>query len=220
LIKADVAYGDDERFVHRLEAFSDIVIGFSLAQLGLSFTVPAHMQDLFSKPIALLAFGVTFGLVCALWMRHHKWFAHYFVPTRLTVTLNFLLLGTIVVLVYALQLFVHFARSSTDDNILALYFYITTFASVFALFGIVHLVGIKQRFAALSPGLIASGYVQAFRQLGVAAGAVAFLVFAYGRHFEGRIYIMLPLLIVVFSGLGRMIGGRLSKQIAGPADSA
>jgi hypothetical protein len=31
-----------DRSAHRLEAFSDVVIGFSLAQLGLTLVIPAH----------------------------------------------------------------------------------------------------------------------------------------------------------------------------------
>ena len=34
----------EKEVVHRLEAFSDIVIGFSLAQLGLSLTLPARAR--------------------------------------------------------------------------------------------------------------------------------------------------------------------------------
>jgi hypothetical protein len=39
----------EKEVVHRLEAFSDIVIGFSLAQLGLTLIIPRHAIDLFSN---------------------------------------------------------------------------------------------------------------------------------------------------------------------------
>jgi hypothetical protein len=54
----------EKEVIHRLEAFSDIVIGFSLAQLGLSLTIPAHARDLFVHvrgATGLLALVITFS---------------------------------------------------------------------------------------------------------------------------------------------------------------
>lgn len=86
-----------EHTVRRLEAFSDIVIGFSLAQLG------ASLQ--FTKAMTLdmrgvLAFVASFAIVCSLWYFHHRLFASYFVPKTLPIVLNFIWLAVVVLLVF------------------------------------------------------------------------------------------------------------------------
>jgi len=98
----------EERIIHRLEAFSDIVIGFSLAQMTLNLVLPADVLDLFTKQyVSLLAFGLTFGIVSGMWWSHHRVFTHYFVPTPLNIVLNFMSLGGVMFLVYSLQVFLH-----------------------------------------------------------------------------------------------------------------
>ena len=87
----------DERTLHRLEAFSDIVIGFSLAQLGAA--------EVFTKTMAwnasgASAFFASFAIVCSLWYFHHRLFQNYFVPKALPIVLNFLWLAVVVLLVF------------------------------------------------------------------------------------------------------------------------
>lgn len=94
----------DERYVHRIEAFSDIVIGFSLAQLGATLVIPPHAQNLVDNPGWLTGFLWTFGLVCLMWWNHHRLF-RTFKPTPISLVLNFVLLATIVLLVYFAQIF-------------------------------------------------------------------------------------------------------------------
>lgn len=93
----------EERSIHRFEAFSDIVIGFSLAQLGISLAVPAHPETLFHDPTWLAAFLWTFALVCSMWWFHHRFFAQLFVPKTVPVLLNFVWLAIVVLCVYAAQ---------------------------------------------------------------------------------------------------------------------
>jgi len=40
----------EARLVHRIESFSDLVIGFSLALLGLTLVIPAHATELLAHP--------------------------------------------------------------------------------------------------------------------------------------------------------------------------
>jgi hypothetical protein len=113
--------GNDERFVHRIEAFSDIVIGFSLAQLGATLVIPPHAQALVDNPGWMVGFLWTFALVCLMWWNHHRMF-RTFKMTPASVILNFVLLATIVLVVYFAQVF---ARVTTiHDAIVAsrLYF--------------------------------------------------------------------------------------------------
>jgi uncharacterized membrane protein len=98
----------EERVVHRLEAFSDIVIGFSLAELTLSLTLPRDALTLFTTQwLPLAAFGMTFAIVSGMWWAHHRLFTHYFVPTAPNIVLNFLSLGGVMFLVYSLQVWLH-----------------------------------------------------------------------------------------------------------------
>jgi uncharacterized membrane protein len=102
----------EKEVVHRLEAFSDIVIGFSLAQLGLTLIIPHRAIDLFmhvSGARTLLGFAVTFALVCAVWWSHHRLFRHAFVPTPLNIFANFAALGGVIFLSYSMQVLIHSA---------------------------------------------------------------------------------------------------------------
>ena len=95
----------EERVIHRLESFSDIVIGFSLAQLALSMAIPkAGAAEFSSHPDPLIAFVLTFGLVCAVWWSHHKLFTHYFVPVPAMIVCNFMTLAFVGLSVYGVQL--------------------------------------------------------------------------------------------------------------------
>ena len=83
-----------QRLIHRLEAFSDIIIGFSLAQLALSLAIPKNgAEGLLQHSEPLIAFIITFALVCGMWWAHHKLFVHYFVPIPVMVVLNFITLA-------------------------------------------------------------------------------------------------------------------------------
>ena len=98
----------DEHLVRRLESFSDIVIGFSLAELTLNLAVPPTFSSLFSNATWLIAYCWTFTVVSYLWIEHHRLFARAFVPTKLAIVLNFVWLATIGLLVYLVQLYAHF----------------------------------------------------------------------------------------------------------------
>lgn len=112
----------EDRFVHRIEAFSDIVIGFSLAQLGATLVMPAHAQALIDNPGWLFGFLWTFALVCLMWWNHNRIFRAGFRATPASLLLNFILLATIVLIVYFAQVFARV--SSLHDGLVAarLYF--------------------------------------------------------------------------------------------------
>ena len=116
----------EERLIHRIESFSDIVIGFSLAQLGATLVVPPHPQSLVEHPGWLLAFLWTFSLVCLMWWNHNRIFRTSFRPTPVSMVLNFVLLATIVLIVYFAQVF---ARVTTQhDGLVAGRLYFGTLA--------------------------------------------------------------------------------------------
>ncbi len=114
-----------KHFVHRLEAFSDIVIGFSLAQLGASLVVPERAMELIEHPGWLFGFVFAFAIVCSMWFFHHRLFSLFFVPKPWPVILNFVWLAVVVLLVYATQLYV---RSFGDLIAARMYFAAYTLA--------------------------------------------------------------------------------------------
>src|ERR1700674_3560753 len=99
----------DERTVRRFEAFSDIVIGFSLAQLGANLVVPGRGADLYSNPGWLVGFVWAFAMICAMWWFHHRIFASIFVPRTIPTLLNFVWLAVVVLCVYFTEVTVHLA---------------------------------------------------------------------------------------------------------------
>jgi len=52
----------DERTTHRLEAFSDIVMGFCMAELGLNLVIPKNVAELASSWANLNVFALSFAL--------------------------------------------------------------------------------------------------------------------------------------------------------------
>jgi uncharacterized membrane protein len=134
----------EQAVLHRLEAFSDIVIGFSLAQVGLSLTIPQHISDIFGhvKGISgLFALVITFTLVCSLWWLHHKLFRHLFVPTARNVAINFAALGGILFYAYVMQVLIHVTFS--DPYAFPLYF--GCYAYIALLFAYLAWYGLRAR---------------------------------------------------------------------------
>ena len=115
-----------ERFTHRLEAFSDLVFGFSLSLLATRLDVPANISEVFD-PTRWGTFLVTFGMICALWLAHYRIFRHRFVAQTPDVIINFVFLLGIAVLPYAVQTFLRF---TVGRNAIILYF--GDFALIFA----------------------------------------------------------------------------------------
>jgi len=115
-----------ERFTHRLEAFSDLVFGFSLSVLATRLDIPAEPSQIF-EATRWSTFIITFAIICILWLAHYKIFRHLFVPQIPDVIINFIFLLGIAVLPYAVQTFLRF--TGHRDSI-TLYF--GDFALVFA----------------------------------------------------------------------------------------
>src|ERR1700733_10525553 len=96
-----------ERFTHRLEAFSDLVFGFSLSLLATRLDVPANASEVF-ETTRWATFIVTFGTICAIWLSHYRIFRHRFVARTPDVIVNFIFLLGIAVLPYSVQIFLRF----------------------------------------------------------------------------------------------------------------
>src|SRR5256885_12885712 len=107
-----------ERFTQRLEAFSDLVFGFSLSLLATRLDVPADAAQVFDAA-RWATFIVTFGMICAIWLSHYRIFRHDFVAHIPDVIINFVFLLGIAVLPYSVQTFLRFSNA---PNVIVLYF--------------------------------------------------------------------------------------------------
>ena len=141
--------GDRERTVHRLEAFSDIVIGFCIAEMGANLLIPRTAAELPSIVVGTNAFGISFVLIAILWWTHHRLFKSLFVLTPLTLILNFAMLGCLVLMVYFQQVSLHLIVSNDRPQI-ALLLWLVSYALVFTLLAAMMWLGLRVRWQTLS----------------------------------------------------------------------
>lgn len=189
----------EQAVLHRLEAFSDIVIGFSLAQLGLSLGIPRHISDIFisAKGSSVLgAFVITFTLVCSLWWLHHKLFRHLFVPTPVNIGLNFAALGGVLFYAYVMQVLIHL--SFNDPYGFALYF--GCYAYILLLFAYLAWFGLRTRGGALAESLRIEQGDLTVRLTILALGFTAMTLIALNGESKqlldlGALFVIVPLLI-------------------------
>ncbi|MBD5633411.1 MAG: DUF1211 domain-containing protein, partial [Candidatus Eremiobacteraeota bacterium] len=155
-----------EHVIHRLEAFSDIVIGFSLAQLGLNLVLPQHAIDFVQRPIGTVAFVVTFFVIVRFWWTHFRIFRSYFEPNRIMITLNFCALAVLILQVFSLQLYLHFVP--LGEGMVASRIYFGLFLFSYGLLGSMFVFGllyrrkvltVRQRFTAIRDALGIFGVV-------------------------------------------------------------
>jgi uncharacterized membrane protein len=106
-----------ERFTHRLEAFSDLVFGFSLSLLATRLEIPGDAREVFN-PTRWATFTITFGIICVIWLEHYRIFRHRFVARIVDVVVNFVFLFGIAILPHAVQTYLRFG----SGNATLLYF--------------------------------------------------------------------------------------------------
>ena len=115
-----------ERFTHRLEAFSDLVFGFSLSLLATRLDLPAKVEDVF-EATRWGTFLITFGIICVIWLAHYRIFRHRFVARAPDVVINFVFLFGIAIMPYSVQTFLRFMPGQE-----AILLYFGDFALIFA----------------------------------------------------------------------------------------
>ncbi len=157
-----------ERITHRLEAFSDIVIGFSLGQLALSLVIPPHAIDFIQRPLGITSFLVTFLLVVRFWWLHFVIFEHYFVPNRLMIICNFIALASMILQIFSLQLYAHFVPCS--EGLVASRIYFGFFVLSYGMLCVMQALGMRSRWAALSIRRRRAGVQSGLRIFGTIAG--------------------------------------------------
>jgi uncharacterized membrane protein len=143
-----MSHDHETRLVHRIESFSDLVMGFSLALLTLTLVVPAHTVQLFTNQWWLIAYFWTFTYISGIWFNHQRLFRHIFYPNNASIFINFVLLSMLSLVVYFVQVFV---RMHTDeDRALAFLGYFGAFSISLIASGVLYAIGGVSRWATLA----------------------------------------------------------------------
>lgn len=202
-----------ERFTARLEAFSDLVFGFSLSLLATRLDMPAHVEEVF-EPARWFAIIGTFGLVCQFWLAHYRIFRHEFVAQMFDAVVNFIFLFAVAILPYSLQIFLRF-RSVLPSFAL----YVSDLALVLISLSILRVRSLLQRRGRPGPSRLKE-WRRTIIQGTVALVTVALLValrfypgsFQDGINTLGSIYAAIIVLVVVATR-------RLVKRLPGFLES-
>lgn len=199
-----------EKLVRRIEGFSDLVIGFSLALLGLTLKIPPNITDLVNDPWWLIAYAWTFAVIAALWFQHQRLFSHFFSPHPLTIVLNFLALATIGLIVYFVQVFVHYHTSF--EKVWAAFAYFAALGTTLLSFGILYLHGTRIRWNALDPDLRYLGIRHALR--GIISGMCMFAGVGISVMRQPKsLDDLLPLVVLAATGL---LVARIATRLVKP----
>ena len=204
---ASPIYG--ERFTHRLEAFSDLVFGFSLSLLATRLDVPANASEVFEST-RWATFIVTFGTICAIWLSHYRIFRHRFVARTPDVIVNFIFLLGIAVLPYSVQIFLRFATASH-----AIVLYLGDFALVMAALATLRWRALRQRRDDPDPEVRLREWRGTVRQYILVLIIIAFLFAMTAQLFPpGKFFSFLPAAIVIVTLGTRLSVRRLPRFLA------
>lgn len=195
-----------ERFTHRLEAFSDLVFGFSLSLLATRLDLPAKDEDVFESA-RWGTFLITFGIICVIWIAHYRIFRHRFVARVPDVVINFIFLFGIAVLPYAVQTFLRF---STGPDALLLYF--GDFALVFTALATLRWRALLQRRADPDVTGRLKEWRETVRQYAIVFIIVVSLLAMRAEWFPRvKFYTLVPAAFVVVMVITRMTVRKLPK---------
>lgn len=89
--------------ITRVEGFSDAVFGFAVTLLIVSLEVPRTSTELLETMRGFGAFVATFIILVGMWRAQFTFFRRYGLEDRTTVTLNLVLLFTVLFFVYPLK---------------------------------------------------------------------------------------------------------------------
>jgi len=193
-----------ERFTHRLEAFSDLVFGFSLSLLATRLDVPANVSEVFD-PTRWGTFLVTFGMICMLWLAHYRIFRARFIAQTPDVIINFVFLLGIAVLPYSVQTFLRF---TVGRNAIVLYF--GDFALVFAALATLRWRALRQRRGHDDREVRLREWRSSVRQYTIVLIIVGFLVATNGKALPNEKFLALvPAALITVTLVARFAVRRL-----------
>jgi uncharacterized membrane protein len=181
-----------ERFTHRLEAFSDLVFGFSLSLLAIRLDLPTRDEDVFEAS-RWGTFLITFGAICAIWIAHYRIFRHRFVARVPDVVINFIFLFGIAVLPYTVQTFLRLAPGQA-----AILLYFGDFALIFAALATLRWRALLQRRGDPDVAVRLKEWRETVRQYGIVLVVVVGLVAVRGEWIpRDKSYTLVPALFVI-----------------------
>ncbi len=160
----------ETRLASRLEAFSDLVFGFSLSLLATRLDVPARAEDVF-EPTRWLPIIVTFALICRFWLEHYRIFRHNFVVRSFDMVINFIFLFAVAVLPYAVQTFLRFHLLLQPFSL-----YLSDLCLVLVTLSILRVRGLRQRRENSNDETRLSDWKRSVIQFGIVAACFAFLI--------------------------------------------
>jgi uncharacterized membrane protein len=103
--------------VSRLEAFSDVIFGFSVSLLVVSLEAPKDYSELMVMMRGFIPFAIAFVLLIDVWLEHHDFFRRYALDDRTTIVLNNILLFVVLFYVYPMKfVFVSFVKSILGEH--------------------------------------------------------------------------------------------------------
>jgi len=196
----------DARFADRIESFGDIVIGFSLAQLALSFVFPPHLTIFTLSPM-LTAFGWTFAMTAWLWLLYRRIGDDYFVGGRLMTALYMLGLAGIVLLIFGVQLVMHYSlpgNGTVGDVGVAIIFYFVVLALTLGTIGAQFAIGGRLRKASIEPEYARRGTFTTYRLIAMAVAVLIAIAFLPGRGLAATM-VLLPAMLGG-AVIGRLLG--------------
>lgn len=194
-----------ERTLHRLEAFSDIVIAFCLAEVGLGLAIPNSPAALQSTWPGLNAFIISFALISIIWWYHHRLFVTCIALNAATVIANFLMLGSLALGVYFQQVTVHFLASGVDP-VTPLHAWLGCMAAVVAFLAGMYGVGIWEHRSSLDASAMRWAISVAY-QTGVSAIGLAGLCFAFPNNRTAVVA------IVIIVGVAASLRNAVARKI-------
>jgi uncharacterized membrane protein len=195
----------DEKLTSRLEAFGDLVFGFSLSFIALRLDVPSRVEDIF-EPGRWLTVILTFALICRFWLEHYRIFRHQFVVRPPDMVVNFMFLFGIAILPYAVQTFLRFKL-----QLLPFSLYLGDFVLVFASLSSLRVRGLRQRRADPDEAGRLRDWRRSVVQLAVAVMVVGLLAVMHrpGAVFESDLKLFgsyaVPGIVVVALLVGRAV---------------
>jgi uncharacterized membrane protein len=202
----------DEYFVRRLEAFGDIVIGFSLALLGVSLIVPNHARELLSHTAWFAAYVWTFALVCSMWGAHYWTFRYVFMPTPVSLILNYTKLGLIVLLIFAVQVLLRALQyGDARDVVVANMLYWGCLTAYWIVAVAIIGVGMRLRRAIIAPEIWRRCVLRIWRVVATTPAIILGVVVAARGKPAGM---MTTIVLFMLGGLAvGILGGRLATRI-------
>ncbi|HME80793.1 MAG TPA: TMEM175 family protein [Candidatus Eremiobacteraceae bacterium] len=198
---------DDERTIHRLEAFSDIVIGFCLAELGLNLVIPKDLGGLTSSWLSLNAFAISFVAIAILWWYHHRLFMTYLRLNGATIVMNFTLLAALIFGIHFQQVAFHFMADGVDA-LVPLRLWMICLALIYALLAAMYALCVWERRRDLDPGALRWGVGTTY-QTGLSALGLAALCFTLPHNWMAAVLIVFVVTLAV--SLQGLVVSRLTR---------